>query len=304
MIITSGNLAALGTGFSTKFNVAFKQVETTYDKIAMKTTSTGSEETYAWLGQLPNIREWIGSRVIQGLSVYGYTVKNRKFESTVEVARTDIEDDKIGVYGPLFSELGRRTAEHPDELIAELVAAGTRTNCYDGQFFFDTDHPVVQADGSSISVSNYQGPEIVNGKPVLRPTWYMLDLSREVKPFIYQERIPFALTRKMKDDDEHVFSEDAFLYGVRGRSNAGYGLWQLARASNGPLTADNFEAGRAAMASLRGENGKKLGVRCTHVLVPPELEGDARRILKVQNGVGGAGNPWVDAAEMLVSPWL
>ncbi|MEZ5743414.1 MAG: Mu-like prophage major head subunit gpT family protein [Sphingomonadaceae bacterium] len=131
-------------------------------------------------------------------SVDGFKIENRKFESTVEVQRTDIEDDRIGVYGPLFEDLGRHTAEFPDELFAELVASGFASECYDGQFFFDTDHPVSEAPGGEVgSASNF-----TDGAG---PAWYLLDLSRAIRPFIYQERIPFTLQRRDQDSDGEIF---------------------------------------------------------------------------------------------------
>lgn len=297
MLINSASLAAISTGFNTAFNKGFGAVEPIYSSVCMMTKSSGKDEVYAWLGQLPSIREWIGARVASKLEVDGFRIENRKFESTVEVPRTDIEDDKIGVFAPMFEDLGRRTAEFPDELFAELIASGFASECYDGQNFFDTDHPVTEAPGGAVnSVSNF-----ADGAG---PAWYLLDLSRAVRPFIYQERIPFALQRRDQDGDGSVFHEDTYYYGVRGRCNVGFGLWQLAYASKAELTPDNYETARAAMAKLRGDNGKLLGVKATHLLVPVDLEGDGRRLLKNQNDAAGASNPWIDSAELIVSPWL
>ena len=234
---------------------------------------------------------------IVGLKVDGFRIENRKFESTVEVSRTDIEDDKIGVFGPMFEDLGRRAAEYPDELFAELIASGFTATCYDGQNFFDTDHPVSEAPGGAVnSVSNF-----TDGAG---PAWYLLDLSRAVRPFIFQERIPFTLQRRDQDGDSSVFYQDVYQYGVRGRCNVGFGLWQLAYASKGTLDGDGYQDARAALAKMRGDNGKMLGVRGTHLLVPAELEGAARKLLKSQMGDGGATNPWFESAELIVSPWL
>jgi phage major head subunit gpT-like protein len=297
VIINSQSLRSISTGFNTAFNKGFQSPDPIYNAICMMTKSAGKEEVYAWLGQLPSIREWIGARVISQLEVDGFKIENRKFESTVEVQRTDIEDDRIGVYGPLFEDLGRHTAEFPDELFAELVASGFASECYDGQFFFDTDHPVSEAPGGEVgSASNF-----TDGAG---PAWYLLDLSRAIRPFIYQERIPFTLQRRDQDSDGETFYHDTYQYGVRGRCNVGFGLWQLAYASKADLTPDNFETARAAMAKLRGDNGKLLGIKATHLLVPVELEGDGRRLLKNQNDAAGASNPWIDSAELIVSPWL
>ena len=36
---------------------------------------------------------------------------------------------------------------HPDELIFNLLKNGFTSPCFDGQNFFDTDHPVIGEDG-------------------------------------------------------------------------------------------------------------------------------------------------------------
>ncbi|MEE4153235.1 MAG: Mu-like prophage major head subunit gpT family protein [Erythrobacter sp.] len=297
MLINTANLASLNTGFNASFNSGFGAVDPIYSSICMMAKSSGKDEVYAWLGQLPGIREWLGPRIVNKLEVEGYRIENRTFESTVEVKRTDIEDDRIGVLSPMFEDLGRRAAEFPDELFAELIADGFTSTCYDGQYFFDTDHPVASEPGGAVqSVSNFGGG---SGE-----AWYLLDLSRSIRPFIYQERIPFTLQRRDQDGDSNVFEEDTYQYGVRGRCNVGFGLWQLAYASKQALTPENYETARAAMSRLRGDNGKLLGVKPTHLLVPVALEGHGRRLLKNQNDAAGASNPWIDSAELMVSPWL
>ena len=295
MLITSQVLTALQTGWNASFNQGFGEAESFYDKLAMVTNSGGAEEVYAWLAQLPQIREWLGDRVIHELAVHGYKIENREFESTVAVKRTDIEDDRIGVYGPMFREIGRRTAEHPDVLLAELIKAGFTSMCYDGQNFFDTDHPVFD-NGIEVSKSNLQEGD---GAP-----WYILDLSRALRPFIFQQRKKFEMTSLDKMDDPNVFFKGEYLYGVRGRSNVGFGLWQLAYASRAPLNPENYAAARRYMTTLRGDNGQQLGLRPTHLLIPYELEREGRKLIKNELAGGGESNEWVDSAELIVSPWL
>lgn len=40
-----------------------------------------------------------------------------------------------------------------------------------------------------------------------------------------------------KDTDENVFMNNQFIYGADGRSNAGYGFWQMAYGSTGATKA-------------------------------------------------------------------
>ena len=61
----------------------------------------------------------------------------------------------------------------------------------------------------------------------------MLCTNKFLKPFIFHKRTPVMLTALTKDDDENVFMRDEFIWGADGRSNAGYGFWQMAYGSDG-----------------------------------------------------------------------
>ena len=80
------------------------------------------------------------------------------------------------VHDPGPKALGRAVADHPDRLIADLILKGNRQTCYDGQFFFDSDHPV---DGVG-TVSNLDGNNTDNIK------WMLVADSMGVMPFVYQ----------------------------------------------------------------------------------------------------------------------
>ena len=142
MIITPQALRGIYTAFNTVFNKAFEGQHPTYEKVATVVPSTSESETYAWLGDIPGMREWIGEREIQNLSGSAYTIKNKDFELTVGVDRNAVEDDKIGLYNPSIQMLGESAALHPDELVYGLLANGFTEKCYDGKAFFATDHPV------------------------------------------------------------------------------------------------------------------------------------------------------------------
>ena len=192
--------------------------------------------------------------------------------------------------------MGQTTRRHPEEMIFGLLASGFATNCYDGQFFFDTDHPVTDAEGNTLSISNHQGG---SGTP-----WYLMDTSRSIKPLIWQEREKYEFQQLTRDDDDYVFTNDKYLYGIRARVNAGFGLWQLAYGSKQALTAANYAAARAAMMGLTTDGGRKLGVTPTVLVVPPALESDALTLLNTEYATGGASNPWKGTAAVIVTPYL
>lgn len=107
-------------------------------------------ETYKWLGQSPAMREWIGGREARGFRENGITIANKHFEATLEVLVDEIRRDKTGQVMVRVRELAQRTNAHWAKLLSTLIEAGEAAVCYDGQFFFDTDH----AEGDSGAQSN------------------------------------------------------------------------------------------------------------------------------------------------------
>jgi phage major head subunit gpT-like protein len=292
MIVNAANIQKLLTGFRTTYNQAFEGAPSTYERVATRVPSTTASETYGWLGQLPKLREWIGDRQIQNLEAHDYAIKNRDFELTIGVDRNAIEDDTYGVFTPLVSEMGRAAKTHPDELVFALLVLGFTTACYDGQYFFDTDHP----GAGGASVSNYQAGALA--------PWFLLDVTRAIKPLIWQERKPYHFQAMNEASDEQVFMQKKYRFGVDGRGNAGFGLWQLAHGSKAALTADNYALIRAAMAGRTGEGGKPLGITGNLLVVGPSNEKAAREILVAERNAAGATNIWQNSAELLVSPYL
>lgn len=291
MIINQASLSAIYKGFKTVFNEAFEAAKPQHERVAMVVPSAVREESYAWLGAFPKMREWVGDRHVKNLSLQSYSIKNKDWEATIEVDRNDIEDDGAAVYKPMMSELGRAAAMHPDELVFGLFAQGFTTACYDGQYFFDTDHPV-----GSGTASNHGGGA--------GTAWYLLDASRAIKPFIFQSRRSIEFVSKDRPDDESVFMRKKFIYGVDRRDNAGFGLWQMAYASKQALDAANYGAARSAMMSLKDEEGRPLFIQPNLLVVPPSLESAAREILINERDAAGNANKWHASAELLVSPWL
>ena len=159
MIVNQANLHGLGVGFSTAFNMGFENTGTTWDKVATRVPSSTKEQEYAWLGQFPQMREWIGSREIQQLMQHGYTIRNKTYESTIAVKREDIEDDNYGTYGSIFTRLGEAAAQHPDTLIWGLLMEGFAEKCYDDKPFFSDQHPVSKGVKASNVLQNALSPE-------------------------------------------------------------------------------------------------------------------------------------------------
>lgn len=292
MIISPQTIRGIYVGFNTLFNKAFAESAPQYTQVATVCPSTTSEETYAWLGDIPGMKEWVGEREVQNLSASDYTIKNKSFESTVSIPRDAIEDDRIALYNPSIQMLGQAAALHPDELVFGLLKNGFSEKCYDGKAFFAEDHPVgkkkvsnkgtaklsleayTAARAAVMSVTNSKDrplklvPNLLVVPPALEglarsitmgefingttntmkgtaqvlvvpdlagadTAWYLLCTTRPIKPLIFQERKKPKFVAKTSEQDDNVFFEKNYIYGVDSRDNAGFGFWQMAYGSDG-----------------------------------------------------------------------
>lgn len=120
------------------------------DAISMEFQSDQESETYKWLGMSPAMREWVGGRQAKGLREDGITIVNKLFEATLEIPVDWMRRDKTGQIQVRVNELAARSVTHWQSLLSGLIANGETGICYDGQYFFDTDH----AEGKSGSQSN------------------------------------------------------------------------------------------------------------------------------------------------------
>ena len=292
MLITPANLSALNTTFVGDWRKGYQAAIDTawWAKIAMKVNSTTSQNDYGWVGDIPKVREWIGERIVRDLSAHSYTIKNRKFELTLGIPQDKIEDDELGIYSTIAQGHGQAFGYHPNELILEVLEGNPE--CFDGQPFFDTDHPVDPHDASKGVYTNLYTSQALNqanfletygamgalvsedGKPLgvrgmllvvptalhataktiveaqivggdsnitfgmaqilvipeltSATTWYLMDTSRLIKPFIFQERKAPTIVAKDQDADEDVLKYGEHrLYGTS-RGNAGVSLPFLA----------------------------------------------------------------------------
>ena len=109
--------------------------------LAMKVSSAGKLEEYDWLNDNAQMREWVGERKIAGFKAHSYVIPNLTFESTLRVKRTDIEDDRLGLYTPRIRQLPEAYTRKRRQDIVSLLEDGTSENGYDGVPFFSDSHP-------------------------------------------------------------------------------------------------------------------------------------------------------------------
>ena len=260
--------------------------------------SSNEFNTYAWLASISGMREWIGPRIVDGLKERSYTIYNKDYEKTIGVARNALEDGNVADAVMAMEALVEVAARLPDDLLLALIeggqAAAVAGLAYDGQYFYDTDHPTdldasgtqrnyyssglgLDATNLKSAIASMQGFKGENGLPLgvgqngltllvppalwgtaldacdaktvstggeniiatkynVRPIqwarlssttrWFLFDLaSPGPKPFILQTRKAAQFQSKTASNDDNVFFDKEYIWGVDARMGAGYGLW-------------------------------------------------------------------------------
>lgn len=288
--------------FNLLFEEAAKNAKPDYTKVATVVPSLSASTGYGFLQEYPMMKEWLNARMLEALETRDYSIKNKLFESSINVKRTDFEDNDYGKYGPLFSEMGMQAALYPDEHIFGLLKNGDKTQCFDGQNFFDTEHPLGE-DTKGCNLFKTQA----GGVDYTGPAWYLLDVSRVLKPLLWQERIKPAIESTIPRGQavsSDVFINDRILFGTRARGNAGFTLWQLGAMAKMPLNSDTLNQVYTAMTQFKTDSGRPMNVRPTLLVVPTALRNEARKLLDRENLDSGASNPDYKLLDYLVTPWL
>jgi len=122
-------------------------------RIALEVTEARHEMSYPWMGQVPQMEEWAGQRIIQQLKMNGFTIKNKRWQEAIGIPWVDFELDTLGLHSARIADLAKAARRHPLLLLASLATNGSAATSlsYDGQPFYTSTHP---ADGASGIQSN------------------------------------------------------------------------------------------------------------------------------------------------------
>ena len=168
-------------------------------------TSDQDTEEYAWIGQSPVMREWVGGRHAKGFTSNGITIENKHFEATLDIPLKHLRRDKTGQIN---------------------VRIGETLPCYDGKHFFADDHKEGRSGVQSNKIEFDLADASVNGEvgTVQAPTEAAL---REAVLKGIQQIIGF------KDDQGEPMNENASKFLVMVPVH----LWFVAKAAlAAPLT--------------------------------------------------------------------
>lgn len=289
----SGRLAVMDNAVKASFRDGLEagNLQLNWSKIATRVDSTTATENYSWLDDVPMFREMNGERVVKHWNENSYTLANKKFELTLDIPRDRVDDDQWGVYANRARSIGYEAAQHQERLVMNALLAGFDTVCYDGQFFFDTDHPV--------GTGTYGNDGGGSGDP-----WFLIDGNRAMKPFILQVRQEAEIFSNLNPSSDYAIEYDAYLYAARSRMAAGYGFWQFAYGSKDTLNTTNYVTARKQLMGVKSNNNKPIGVMPSLLICGPSNEQAALELLKAQYGAAGATNVYAGSVELVVTPFL
>jgi phage major head subunit gpT-like protein len=137
-----------------RYQAGYARRKQYYTEFAEVCPSGTRQNVYSWLAEMPGLRKWVGAKLARNIAARAYALINDDWEDTYSIDRNDVEDDVAGVYGRREELLGDAASRWPDDLVTDALIKGTTQLCFDGQFFFDTDHPVDLDDASQGIYSN------------------------------------------------------------------------------------------------------------------------------------------------------
>lgn len=164
-VITKDFLQALNTNINVTFQKRYETAPNAdlWKKIAMPVNSKNASEKYAWLGNVPGLREFRSERIPGTLSKFEYEISNKKWESTLDVDRDALEDDRTGQIMIALSSMGTKAGKHYTRLITQAFDLAFTTPIFDGQNFFDANHPGggnYLGTGKDLNAANLEAAEL------------------------------------------------------------------------------------------------------------------------------------------------
>ncbi|MGO2233501.1 MAG: Mu-like prophage major head subunit gpT family protein [Marinomonas sp.] len=290
-------IETLFVSMSEAYNQGLSSAAPQWEKVATRVPSTGSASYYGWLKDLPGIAEWVGERQLVSLGQHGYSIENKKFESSILIDRDHVDDNQTGMYSVIAKNYGEQVALFPDSLAYPLLVAGFSTLCFDGQNYFDTDHPL--GDLAESVYSNVVGdPSTDTGEP-----WFVFDDTKVLKPVVFQDRRPFVF-KNLNPKGEYAWFNNKMPAGVDGRCNVGFSFPQLCIASKAPLTKANYEAAVTLLGTMKKVDGSPVGVRPTTISVGYGNRAAAKGLFESMLVDGGDSNIYYKDVEVVVSPYI
>lgn len=135
-----------------QYNLSRTMLESWVGALSDDFDSDQAVEKYPWIGTSPKMREWNGTRKANRLVDYDFTVRNQKYEATVEIPGEYIRRGRFQHVDRFIRSLAVRNVRHWGLLMSKLIKDAESATAYDGVSFFGT-HNVGNAGDQSNDIT-------------------------------------------------------------------------------------------------------------------------------------------------------
>jgi phage major head subunit gpT-like protein len=152
VVVTTDLVKLVLAGVKTEFDAAYSQAQQTAEwmQVATEIPTNLPTQNYAWLGSMPKMEEFFDRVRLQEMREMNYTLTDKLYKAGLGIKRTALEDEQYGLLKLRAQGMAQEAVRHWNELAFLGLALGATSLCYDGQYFFDTDH----SEGDSGTQSN------------------------------------------------------------------------------------------------------------------------------------------------------
>ena len=133
-------LPGILTTFDDALMAAMNGDSAQWQEIATQIDTTLPTQEYSHLGQGGVMTEFIDRLERQGFNEYDFSATDKTYNAPISIPRRWLEDDQYGLIRKRIESLSMAPVRHWNKIAYEGLALGFTSLCYDGQYFFDTDH--------------------------------------------------------------------------------------------------------------------------------------------------------------------
>lgn len=196
---------SLEKGLRLEFNTARQNFvpQTSWRQVSSILPSSSATEKMHMIGNAPTLKLFGDERKPEKVSEYNYVISNKKYEMTMTIDRDLIEDDQTGQIIAKARNMGTQYERELDYTVLTHLRYGTSNVCYDGQYFFDTDH----SEGLSGTQANlYYGQSYIAGASSLQYAERLLSEFKDDKGRVTGGRLTHVFTKR-GSHEARIFAE-------------------------------------------------------------------------------------------------
>lgn len=105
--------------------------------LAHHVKANNGSRMFAWLGAVPGVQEWLGSKVYNEIKEFNYKIENRYYYNALTLHKKEIRQNGLVDVPMILANMLEEHRDHKKELIVGALTSGITLLAYDGLPFFD-----------------------------------------------------------------------------------------------------------------------------------------------------------------------